>query len=152
MPEAPLQTTVCVVGGGPAGVVLALLLARAGIDVTVLEKHKDFNRDFRGDTIHSATLRVMNELGLLEALLKIGTRRGGHRGSYLSYRRLHHATEANQLRRADAAVGFIGLSLLGNAQVRQRPNLDGAQSKCAPIRPERGGTNRWCAGRDSARA
>ncbi len=66
-----LHTTVCIVGGGPAGVVLALLLARQGVPVTVLEKHKDFNRDFRGDTIHGATLRVMKELGLLEALLKI---------------------------------------------------------------------------------
>ena len=62
---ANLQTAVCIVGGGPAGVVLALLLARQGRDVTVLEKHKDFNRDFRGDTIHGATLRVMRELGLL---------------------------------------------------------------------------------------
>ncbi len=66
-----LETTVCVVGGGPAGVVLGLLLARAGIDVTVLEKHKDFNRDFRGDTIHAATLRVMRELGLLDKLLQL---------------------------------------------------------------------------------
>ena len=66
-----LQTTVCIVGGGPAGIVLALLLARQGIDVSVLEKHKDFNRDFRGDTIHGATLRVMQELGLLESLLKV---------------------------------------------------------------------------------
>jgi len=63
-----LQSTVCIVGGGPAGIVLALLLARSGIDVTVLEKHKDFNRDFRGDTIHAATLRVMQQLGLLDAL------------------------------------------------------------------------------------
>ncbi len=70
MSEA-LNTTVCIVGGGPAGIVLALLLARQGIDVTVLEKHKDFNRDFRGDTIHSATLRVMQELGLLDALLRV---------------------------------------------------------------------------------
>ena len=69
--EDALQTTVCIVGGGPAGIVLALLLAREGIDVTVLEKHKDFNRDFRGDTIHSATLRVLEELGLLEALLAL---------------------------------------------------------------------------------
>ena len=73
-----LETTVCVVGGGPAGVVLALLLARAGIDVTVLEKHKDFNRDFRGDTIHSATLRVMRQLGLLDGLLKVPHRRFDH--------------------------------------------------------------------------
>ncbi len=58
--------------------VLALLLAREGIDVTILEKHKDFNRDFRGDTIHPATLRVMNELGLLDALLKIPHRRFDH--------------------------------------------------------------------------
>ena len=78
MAQASLQTTVCIVGGGPAGIVLALLLARAGIDVTVLEKHKDFNRDFRGDTIHAATLRVMNELGLLEALLRLPHRRFEH--------------------------------------------------------------------------
>ncbi len=70
MSEA-LDTTVCIVGGGPAGIVLGLLLARNGIDVTVLEKHKDFNRDFRGDTIHAATLRVIEELGLLDALLKL---------------------------------------------------------------------------------
>ena len=56
-----LHTAVCIVGGGPAGIVLALLLARQGIEVIVLEKHKDFNRDFRGDTIHGATLRVMQE-------------------------------------------------------------------------------------------
>jgi 2-polyprenyl-6-methoxyphenol hydroxylase-like FAD-dependent oxidoreductase len=67
----PLETTCCIVGGGPAGMVLGLLLARAGVHVTVLEKHKDFNRDFRGDTIHPATLEVMHELGLLEALLKV---------------------------------------------------------------------------------
>lgn len=71
MPVTPVQTTVCIVGGGPAGIVLALLLARQGIDVTVLEKHRDFNRDFRGDTIHGATLRVMQELGLLDALLRV---------------------------------------------------------------------------------
>src|ERR1700761_4333967 len=70
MTEA-LHTTVCIVGGGPAGIVLALLLARQGVDVIVLEKHKDFNRDFRGDTIHGATLRVMRELGLLDALLQV---------------------------------------------------------------------------------
>src|SRR5947207_1611093 len=61
----------CVVaGGGPAGMMLGLLLARAGVSVTVLEKHGDFLRDFRGDTIHPSTLEVMHELGLLEEFLK----------------------------------------------------------------------------------
>ena len=78
MSTQQLETTVCVVGGGPAGVVLALLLARAGVDVTVLEKHKDFNRDFRGDTIHPATLRVMRQLGLLDGLLKVPHHRFDH--------------------------------------------------------------------------
>src|SRR5579859_1671357 len=60
----------CVVGGGPAGMMLGYLLARAGVSVAVLEKHADFLRDFRGDTIHPSTLRVMHELGVLEELLK----------------------------------------------------------------------------------
>nr|AGI62220.1 AbeX2-like monooxygenase [uncultured bacterium] len=59
-----ITTTVCVVGGGPAGAMLGLLLARAGIDVVVLEKHADFLRDYRGDTIHPSTLEVLDELGL----------------------------------------------------------------------------------------
>jgi 2-polyprenyl-6-methoxyphenol hydroxylase-like FAD-dependent oxidoreductase len=59
----------CIAGGGPAGMMLALLLARAGIPVLVLEKHADFLRDFRGDTIHPSTLEVMHELGVLEEFL-----------------------------------------------------------------------------------
>jgi len=66
-----LTTTCCIAGGGPAGMVLGLLLARAGVDVVVLEKHVDFLRDFRGDTIHPSTLQVMDELGLLDDLLKL---------------------------------------------------------------------------------
>lgn len=65
-----LTATCCIVGGGPAGMMLGLLLARAGVDVTVLEKHADFLRDFRGDTIHPSTLELMNELGLLDEFLK----------------------------------------------------------------------------------
>lgn len=65
------QTTCCIAGGGPAGMMLAYLLARSGISVTVLEKHKDFFRDFRGDTVHPSTLEVMYELGLLESFLKV---------------------------------------------------------------------------------
>jgi 2-polyprenyl-6-methoxyphenol hydroxylase-like FAD-dependent oxidoreductase len=60
----------CIVGGGPAGMMLGLLLARAGVDVIVLEKHADFFRDFRGDTIHPSTLEVVYELGLLDDFLK----------------------------------------------------------------------------------
>lgn len=65
-----MTTQCCVVGGGPAGMMLGFLLARAGIDVVVLEKHGDFLRDFRGDTVHPSTLEVMYELGLLDAFLK----------------------------------------------------------------------------------
>ena len=60
----------CIVGGGPAGMMLGVLLARAGLKVVVLEKHVDFLRDFRGDTIHPSTLEVMHELGLLDEFLK----------------------------------------------------------------------------------
>jgi 2-polyprenyl-6-methoxyphenol hydroxylase-like FAD-dependent oxidoreductase len=63
-------TRCCIVGGGPAGMMLGYLLARAGVATTVLEKHGDFLRDFRGDTVHPSTLRVMDELGLLDAFLK----------------------------------------------------------------------------------
>ncbi|MBP2323652.1 2-polyprenyl-6-methoxyphenol hydroxylase-like FAD-dependent oxidoreductase [Kibdelosporangium banguiense] len=58
------RTTCAIVGGGPAGMVLGLLLARAGVEVTVLEKHSDFLRDFRGDTVHASTIRMIDELGL----------------------------------------------------------------------------------------
>ncbi len=64
-----LNTRCCIAGGGPAGMMLGLLLARAGVDVLVLEKHADFLRDFRGDTVHPSTLQVMHELGLLDRFL-----------------------------------------------------------------------------------
>ncbi|MCF3121502.1 FAD-dependent oxidoreductase [Streptomyces arenae] len=69
------RTTCCVVGGGPAGMMLGLLLARAGIEVTVLEKHGDFLRDFRGDTVHPSTLRLLDELGLGERFARLPARR-----------------------------------------------------------------------------
>src|ERR671928_63839 len=61
----------CIAGGGPAGMMLAYLLARAGVNVVVLEKHADFLRDFRGDTIHPSTLELMYELGLLDEFLRL---------------------------------------------------------------------------------
>ncbi|MGH7830269.1 MAG: FAD-dependent monooxygenase, partial [Candidatus Binatia bacterium] len=61
----------CIAGGGPAGMMLGLLLARAGVEVIVLEKHANFLRDFRGDTIHPSTLEVMHELGILDEFLKL---------------------------------------------------------------------------------
>ncbi|MGX1741447.1 FAD-dependent oxidoreductase [Bosea sp. NPDC055353] len=70
-PMHQLNTTCCIAGGGPAGMMLGFLLARAGIDVTVLEKHADFLRDFRGDTIHPSTMQLMKELGLLDDFLKL---------------------------------------------------------------------------------
>ncbi|MFZ3177085.1 MAG: FAD-dependent oxidoreductase [Methylovirgula sp.] len=66
-----MQTTCCIVGGGPAGMMLGFLLARAGIETIVLEKHADFLRDFRGDTIHPSTLQAMDDLGLLEEFLAL---------------------------------------------------------------------------------
>jgi 2-polyprenyl-6-methoxyphenol hydroxylase-like FAD-dependent oxidoreductase len=66
-----IQTHCCIVGGGPAGMMLGYLLGRAGIDTLVLEKHADFFRDFRGDTVHPSTLQVMDELGLIDGFLKV---------------------------------------------------------------------------------
>jgi 2-polyprenyl-6-methoxyphenol hydroxylase-like FAD-dependent oxidoreductase len=70
MPER-ISVQCCIAGGGPAGMMLGYLLARAGVKVLVLEKHGDFLRDFRGDTIHPSTLEVMYELGLLEKFLRL---------------------------------------------------------------------------------
>ncbi|HWV97251.1 MAG TPA: FAD-dependent oxidoreductase [Xanthobacteraceae bacterium] len=69
--RAPMVTRCCIVGGGPAGMMLGYLLARAGIEALVLEKHADFFRDFRGDTVHPSTLQVMDELGLIDDFLKL---------------------------------------------------------------------------------
>jgi 2-polyprenyl-6-methoxyphenol hydroxylase-like FAD-dependent oxidoreductase len=73
--EQPIRRTIntrcCIVGGGPAGMMLGYLLGRAGVETLVLEKHADFFRDFRGDTVHPSTLQVMDELGLIDGFLKL---------------------------------------------------------------------------------
>ena len=85
MTNAQLRTQCCIAGGGPAGMMLGFLLARAGVAVVVLEKHPDFLRDFRGDTVHPSTLEIIYELGLLDEFLKLLHRKieklGGQIGS-----------------------------------------------------------------------
>src|SRR6478672_10985183 len=74
MATAESNAGCCIVGGGPAGLVLGLILARAGVRTTVLEKHADFLRDFRGDTVHASTLTLLDELGLGEAFARLPAR------------------------------------------------------------------------------
>jgi 2-polyprenyl-6-methoxyphenol hydroxylase-like FAD-dependent oxidoreductase len=95
----------CIVGGGPAGVMAGYLLARAGIDVVVLEKHADFLRDFRGDTVHPSTLEVMYELGLLEAFLQ----RGHQEYRHLSIRFGGIAAEIADLSHLPTHCKFVAL-------------------------------------------
>ncbi len=71
MADSSIATQCCIAGGGPAGMMLGVLLARAGVRVVVLEKHADFFRDFRGDTVHPSTLELISELGLIDAFLKL---------------------------------------------------------------------------------
>ena len=95
----------CIIGGGPAGIMLGYLLARSDVPVTVMEKHADFFRDFRGDTVHPSTLQVMHELGLLRDLLALPHQKitsvGGVFGDY--------SFEAANLDHAPALCKFVAL-------------------------------------------
>src|SRR6266481_7406707 len=90
------ETTCCIVGGGPGGMMLGLLLARRGVKVTLLEAHKDFNRDFRGDTLHPSILEVLDQIGLAEPLHQLPHNKiygptfqaGGRSFSPIDFRRL----------------------------------------------------------------
>jgi 2-polyprenyl-6-methoxyphenol hydroxylase-like FAD-dependent oxidoreductase len=99
MTDERLTTRVCVAGGGPAGMMLGLLLARAGIDVVVLEKHDDFFRDFRGDTVHPSTLDLVDQLGLRDAF---------------------EAIPHTRLRTLDAVVGAVRLHPIDFGRLRRR--------------------------------
>ena len=106
------RTRCCIVGGGPAGMMLGLLLARAGVAVTVLEKHRDFLRDFRGDTVHPSTLMVLQQIGLLAAFNRLPKREVEHLSGIVSGR--------EQL-----AIDFRGLEPFGHlALVPQWDLLD----------------------------
>jgi 2-polyprenyl-6-methoxyphenol hydroxylase-like FAD-dependent oxidoreductase len=91
MAAASIKTTCCIAGGGPAGMMLGFLLARAGVAVTVLEKHADFLRDFRGDTVHPSTLDLMVELGLIDEFLKLPHSRVTHLGGQVGGTTIHLA-------------------------------------------------------------
>ena len=132
MPE--LQTQCCVVGGGPAGLMLGLLLARSGVDVVVLEKHADFLRDFRGDTIHPSTIDLLRELGLAQALLALPHTRietldivvSGNRIRPIDFRKLRHGSRFLALMPQWDFLNFIaaeasrypGFRLILEAEVR----------------------------------
>ena len=89
MPNATIATTCCIAGGGPAGVMLGFLLARAGVKVAVLEKHADFFRDFRGDTIHPSTLELMFELGLIDQFLQLPHNKVDHMTALIGAERIN---------------------------------------------------------------
>jgi len=100
-----LTAQACVAGGGPAGMMLGYLLARAGVDVVVLEKHGDFLRDFRGDTVHPSTLEVMGELGLLDDFLKRPHQRVDHLAAQIGEETVH----IGDFRRLNLRAPFIAL-------------------------------------------
>ena len=124
----------CIVGGGPAGMMLGYLLGRAGVDVVVLEKHADFFRDFRGDTVHPSTLQVMDELGLIDGFLKLPHQRlqkmegmfGGEDGAD---RRSRPAQRQISLHRLHAAMG------LSQFPARERQTIPFAEGD--DVRPKR---------------
>ena len=88
MGETAIKTTCCIVGSGPAGMMLGFLLARAGVQVTVLEKHADFLRDFRGDIVHPSTLELIYELGLIGEFLKLPHEKADHLTGFIGAERV----------------------------------------------------------------
>ncbi len=111
MANSTITTQCCIAGGGPAGMMLGFLLARAGVHVVVLEKHADFFRDFRGDTVHPSTLELMFELGLIDEFLKlphqeVETLSAQIGAEHVRGGRFSPSADALQIRCADAAMGL----------------------------------------------
>jgi 2-polyprenyl-6-methoxyphenol hydroxylase-like FAD-dependent oxidoreductase len=119
-----LHTTCCIVGGGPAGMMTGFLLARAGIDVIVLEKHKDFYRDFRGDTIHPSTFQLMHELGLLEDFLRVPHQEVSSLSAIFNGHEVHLA-DFSHLKVARPVIGLMPqwdfLNFIAGQAARYRP-------------------------------
>src|ERR1700754_3659604 len=105
MTAASIDTRCCIVGGGPAGMVLGWLLARAGVPVIVLEKHADFLRDFRGDTVHPSTLQLMHELGVLDDFLRLPHTKVSHVDFEVLGERVHGPV----FRHIDTACKFVAM-------------------------------------------
>ncbi|WP_214409036.1 FAD-dependent oxidoreductase [Sphaerisporangium fuscum] len=101
------KTTCVIAGGGPAGAVLALLLARAGVEVTLLEKHADFLRDFRGDTIHPSTQEVLDELGLAEEFLALPHRKAYELDMWLDDGRVVEIASLRELKSKFPYIAFV---------------------------------------------
>ena len=140
----------CIAGGGPAGMMLGLLLARAGVAVLVLEKHADFLRDFRGDTIHPSTLEIMYELGLLEEFLQrphqeVRTSRRTDRRCISPGRRFWASADPLPVRRFDAAMGFPELHRRAGQALSGFPARNGSRGDRSD---RRGRTRDRGAGRD----
>jgi len=119
------STRCCVVGGGPAGMMLGLLLARAGVQVTVLEKHGDFLRDFRGDTVHPSTMMALQQIGLLEKFSRLPQRKVEHLAGILSGKR-QEVIDFRGLKPFDhlALVPQWDLLDMIAAEGRRHPNFD----------------------------
>ena len=135
MANSTITTQCCIAGGGPAGMMLGFLLARAGVHVVVLEKHADFFRDFRGDTVHPSTLELMFELGLIDEFLKlphqkVETLTGQIGAEHLQDGRFSPSADALQIRRADAAMGLPQLPGSSKASATKRSTC-----ACRPTRP-----------------
>ncbi len=130
----------CIAGGGPAGMMLGYLLARAGVDVIVLEKHADFFRDFRGDTIHPSTLEVMHELGLLTRswscrIRRCATLERAVRRAARAHRRLPHLPTRCKFIALMPQWDFLEFPRRAGAALSGLPAADGGRGD----RPDRGG-------------